>query len=221
MKACVLLPIKTLSQCKQRLAGFLSPSVRETLAVAMTRDVLNALTQARRVAEIAVITRDPSVIEVVKPYGVRVIVDHIDDGHNRAAAIGIRHLVSIGATNAMMVPIDVPLVTGNEIDAVVAAHSSQTPAFTIVPSHDGFGTNCTLSSPPGIVEPLFGSGSLRLYCEAARRIDADLRVINSPGLGLDIDTLDDVETFLRANRPTHATEVIMKAVFGNRTAANK
>jgi len=220
MKVSVLLPIKRFSASKQRLAPFLSAAVREALALAMTRDVMNALTQAARISDITVLTCDPAAIEVVRPFGVRIIADDMDSGHNRAAAAGIRNVRAAGAANVMMVPIDVPLITGPEIDAVVEAHSTRPQALTIVPSRDGSGTNCTLASPPGLVEPLFGPGSFKLYCDAARAAGADLRVVQSRGLGLDIDTPDDIEMFLRTGRSTHTSAILADALHRGKVAAS-
>ena len=100
-------------------------------------------------------------------------------------------------------PGDVPGASVEEIEAVLAAHVStgaDRPAVTLVPSHDRRGTNCVLCSPPGVLPFAFGHDSFQPHCEAARTQGIVPRILPLPGLGLDIDTPDDLRAF--AARPT-------------------
>ena len=70
------------------------------------------------------------------------------------------------------------------------------PAVTLVPSHDRRGTNCVLCSPPGALPFAFGHDSFKPHCEAARAQGIAPRILPLPGLGLDIDTPDDLRAFI-------------------------
>ena len=86
---------------------------------------------------------------------------------------------------------------------MLAAHEGaggDGPAVTLVPSHDRRGTNCVLCSPPGVLPFAFGHDSFGPHCEAARARGIAPRILPLPGLGLDIDTPDDLRAFIA--RPT-------------------
>ena len=96
-------------------------------------------------------------------------------------------------------PGDVPGASADEIAAVLAAHgraSDGAPAVTLVPSYDRRGTNCVLCSPPDVLPFAFGHDSFEPHCEAARAQGIAPRIIALPGLGLDIDTPDDLRAFM-------------------------
>ena len=82
---------------------------------------------------------------------------------------------------------------------MLAAHgraSDGAPGVTLVPSHDRRGTNCVLCSPPDVLPFAFGHDSFEPHCEAARAQGIAPRIIALPGLGLDIDTPDDLRAFM-------------------------
>jgi 2-phospho-L-lactate guanylyltransferase len=72
--------------------------------------------------------------------------------------------------------------------------------MTIVPSRDGKGTNALAVSPPDLIPFHFGDSSFEPHCAAARALGIEPRVLRLPGLGLDIDTPDDLALF-RAAEP--------------------
>jgi 2-phospho-L-lactate guanylyltransferase len=91
----------------------------------------------------------------------------------------------------LTVPGDLPLATPAEIEQVVAGHDR----FTIVPSRDGKGTNALAVSPPDLIRFQFGDASFVPHCAAARALGIEPRILRLPGLGLDIDTPDDLALY--------------------------
>ena len=63
------------------------------------------------------------------------------------------------------------------------------------------------------VPPLFGLRSFEKHCAAAFRADVALHILELPGLGLDIDTEADLNTFMGVRRRTYAGEVLADASF--------
>src|SRR5205823_1843254 len=64
----VLLPVKTFSNAKQRLAPAIDPGTRAGLARAMCTDVMNALAQTHVAERVIVFTAADEVIELARPY---------------------------------------------------------------------------------------------------------------------------------------------------------
>jgi 2-phospho-L-lactate guanylyltransferase len=93
-------------------------------------------------------------------------------------------------------PGDIPAVTAQEIDLVVAAHLPA-PAFTISPAHDDLGSNAVICSPPDAVPLRFGENSYFPHLDAAQRRGIEPTVIRQPGIAMDIDHPVDLAQFLR------------------------
>ena len=194
-----VLPIKDFRQAKQRLAGFLSAVERRQVCEAMAEDVLDILSRVSELSEIIVVTRDERAFELAACHGARVLAEPSNDGQSAAVERAAAALGRAGVESLLQVPGDVPGASADEIAAVLAAHgraSDGAPAVTLVPSYDRRGTNCVLCSPPDALPFAFGHDSFEPHCEAARAQGIAPRIIALPGLGLDIDTPDDLRAFV-------------------------
>ena len=194
-----VLPVKNFCHAKQRLAGFLSGAERRLLCEAMAEDVLETLSQVPELSEIVVVTRDERARQLAARYGARVLTEPANDGQSAAVERAAAALCRAGVDSLLQVPGDVPVVSAEEIDAVLAAHGGAGdggPAVTLVPSHDRRGTNCVLCSPPDALPFAFGHDSFGPHCKAARAQGIAPTILPLPGLGLDIDTPDDLRAFV-------------------------
>jgi 2-phospho-L-lactate guanylyltransferase len=191
-----VVPVKEFAGAKQRLSGVLSPAQRAALYAEMLDHVLATLADARGLDGIAVITNETRAAR----YGVRVIPDLECRGQSAAVAQGARVLAAEGVRGILTIPGDVPLATAAEIERVLTEHGDVPRAMTIVPSHDGKGTNALAVSPPDLIPFHFGDASFEPHCAEARALGLEPRILRLPGLGLDIDTPDDL-ALLRAVAP--------------------
>jgi 2-phospho-L-lactate guanylyltransferase len=201
-----VLPAKDMVDAKQRLAAVLSPAERRLLFRTMYEDVLTALSEAAGLAGIAVVTRDPEAAAVAQAYGARLIEEPANQGQTAAIERAAKTLAADGAAGMLTLPGDAPLITAAEIETVLAAHGTVVPAMTIVPAHDRRGSNCIAVSPPGLIPFSFGNDSFQPHLAAARKRSVEPRIVELPGIGLDIDTPDDLRTLIeRGGRTrTHA-----------------
>jgi 2-phospho-L-lactate guanylyltransferase len=99
----------------------------------------------------------------------------------------------MGASSVVMLPIDVPLVKREEIEALIAAGDR---GVVVVPSGDGTGTNALVRNPPDAIQACFGPGSFRKHCDQAESRGIPLKVMRPPGILFDIDTPEDVAELL-------------------------
>jgi 2-phospho-L-lactate guanylyltransferase len=205
--ACV--PVKEFTGAKQRLGSLLSPGQREILAATMLEDVLSALAGATLLAGILVNTVDPRASAVAERYGARIVTEGARDGHTGAVNGMARVLAATGDGALLTVPGDIPRVTAEEIDAVVASCRAA-PSFTIVPAHDELGSNAVLCAPPFVVPLRFGDDSYFPHLQAARRHGIEPTIVRLPGIGLDIDHPVDLLAFMRAQprRPTRTLRLL-------------
>ena len=189
-----VVPVKETRDAKQRLATALSQAHRSTLALAMLEDVLAALVGTHDLAGILVVTVDDAVRRLAQRFGAQISEDAACEGHTAAVMGAARRLAPQG--HAMLtIPGDVPLATSAEIECMIDAYRRGS-RFTIVPARDEQGSNAILAAPADAVPLRFGEDSFFPHLAAARACGIDPAVLPLPGIGLDIDTPDDLAAFL-------------------------
>ncbi|MSO91592.1 MAG: 2-phospho-L-lactate guanylyltransferase [Acetobacteraceae bacterium] len=191
-----VIPVKEMQDSKQRLSSLLTPVQRQGLAEVMLQDVVDAARGARDLAGIIFVTRDLFAMDLAERVGAHVITNGALDGHTGAVTAAAQRLVLEGAHAMLTMPGDIPRVTSEEIQAVIAAHSPMAPAFTIVPAHDEKGSNCIIMTPPDAVPLRFGEDSYFPHLDAARRLEIEPGIVRLPGIGMDIDHPEDIFQFM-------------------------
>jgi 2-phospho-L-lactate guanylyltransferase len=189
-----VIPVKETAGAKQRLAAAVPASLRQEFALTMLEDVLAAVSQANGLAGIVLVTRDARASRLAERYGARTLRLDADSGHTAAVTAAARALAADGAGGMMQMPGDIPLVTPDEISLVLSRHRAP-PSFTIVPSHDDFGSNTVVVSPPTAVPLAFGDDSFFPHVKVARAHGIDPLIVRLPGIGRDIDNVDDLNAF--------------------------
>lgn len=197
-----VVPVKDTSNAKQRLAAALPQVQRRALALAMLGDVLEALAGTRGLAGIIVVTIDPAARDLARRYGAQISAEHATEGHTGAVMGAARGLAARGAA-LLTIPGDVPLVTSAEIERVIAAHRHGN-RFVIVPARDELGSNTILAAPADAVPLRFGDNSFFPHLAAARACGIEPAVLPLPGIGLDIDTPEDLAAFMAKPSRTRA-----------------
>lgn len=195
-----VLPVKDARLAKQRLSPLLAPQEREALARAMYDHVIDTLCAASGLDRIAVATSDEAVVRDARRRGLLVFEEREQLGHSRSADLAARRAADLGATTVLLVPIDLPLVTPSDIEALACA--APRPGLAIVPSSDGRGTNALAQTPPGVISCRFGPGSFEAHLDQARLLGLAAEVLRPPGLTFDLDTPEDAARLL-ALAPEH------------------
>jgi 2-phospho-L-lactate guanylyltransferase len=203
-----LLPVKILSNAKQRLAGHLTPAQRETLARTMYEQTLATILEAGGIDRVVVVTSDPDAAQHARRSGVLVFEESEQLSHSTSADAACRRAIQTGATTALLVPIDVPTALPEDFERLAAAAR---PGVIIVPSADGTGTNALARTPPDVIESRFGPGSFQAHLEQARARGVPAGVLRIPGLMFDIDTPEDVNELLARAPECHAARFLQSA----------
>ncbi len=155
-----ILPVKNPQNAKQRLTGYLSVEERKTLARILYKQTLAALCQADGIDQVVVATSDEEVAGHARSLGVIVFEEDEQVSHSVSADAACLRAMEMGASTAMLVPIDVPTVTPEDFSTLAA---SARPGLIVVPSSDGTGTNALVRTPPNCIESRFGPGSFRAH----------------------------------------------------------
>lgn len=203
-----IVPIKALEAAKRRLADVLSLEERRALMLAMARDVLTALARCRALAGVLIVSRAPEADALAQTFGTERFTESpgadLTTALTQAAAHAAKHL---GAAGVLIVPADVPLITPEDIEAVLAGHQG----VTVVPDDEHLGTNALILSPPDRIRLGFDGRSFKPHVAAAFAAGVQPRVVPSARFALDVDTPDDLEALLRDGPATQTAIFLHKA----------
>ena len=197
------------SAAKSRMAGSLSADQRRMLALAMLADVIAVCRQARGIVDgtLAVVD-EPAARAVASRGGALAIADPGTGDMNAAVAAGVAAVRKLGAGSVLIVPGDVPLISVDDLQALLDAAGTAPRAVVIGASHDGHGTNALLLRPPNVIGPAFGPPSVGRHVQLGFAADARTLVRAGLGLALDIDTPDDLRTLSSGRIGAHMAEVL-------------
>jgi 2-phospho-L-lactate/phosphoenolpyruvate guanylyltransferase len=113
---------------------------------------------------------------------------------NRALTAGQAHAKSLGAAAILVLPADLPLLTLDDLRALVTPLQEPDPtrpALVLAPSHDR-GTNALLLRPPGVVPFAFGPRSFDRHRALAQAAGCAVSIVHTPSLTYDIDFPEDL-----------------------------
>lgn len=189
-----LVPVKRLDAAKSRLLPWLGRDGVRALTLAMLGDVLEALREAPRVGAIAVVTEDEEVASAARAAGAGAIV-LADRGLNPSLAAAGAQLAR--KDEALLVVLgDVAGITAADVASLVRALDTlDGRGVVLAPSNDG-GTAALLRAPRDVIPPAFGGASAEAHRALAERAGVPFRTLSRPGIGLDLDCEDDVQSFL-------------------------
>jgi 2-phospho-L-lactate guanylyltransferase len=191
----VVIPVKTFDLAKQRLSRILRPSERAALARTMLVDVLNVVASVVLPSNVIVVTTSPEASGIATRAGAQVLHEAEPSDLNSAIETASRHMIVQDAGGFLMLPADVPEIT---VAAVRQAFAALNQDFSLVlaPAVNDGGTNLLACRPPHAIRPEFGAGSFAKHLAAGERAGLACCVLNSPELGRDIDTPEDIARFL-------------------------
>lgn len=177
----VLVPVKSFTAAKRRLAAALAPADRARLARTMAERVLAAAAPLPT----AVVCDDPDVAQWAEAHGAEVVWSP-GLGLNGAVEAGVAALAARGHRRVVVAHGDLPLATS-------LAWLGDFPGVTLVPDHRDDGTNVACVPAGAGFRFSYGPGSFRRHAAEARRLGLGVRVVRDARLGRDVDVPADLE----------------------------
>ena len=186
-----IVPMKPLSKGKSRLGKLLSAEQRADLALGMLRRVLLAI-KAASVETIWVVGGDERVRRMTLNLGGNLIEElgrDLNDTLKKAFELAFEQ-----GSSALYVAGDLPFLKPGDIISMIQS-SRRRGNVTLAPARRDGGTNAILV-PLGVpLQPELGQGSFMKHLTQAARLETSVAINSSPGLGFDLDIVDDLETF--------------------------
>jgi len=206
MRAALLVPVKDLSNAKQRLGGALDQAQRSQLAEAMLRDVMLAAAGVTDRLDVYLVTGDPRAQAMAAEFHFGVIEDSRNESETAAIAMATAWCEREAYSTTVVVPGDIPLIASAELHRVLDAAPAEGAVF--VPAYDRRGSNCILRRPASIIPLRFGNDSFLPHCEAMKQTGKPLIILEMPGIGLDIDNPHELELLVQREGDTHAQRLL-------------
>ena len=206
----ILIPVKNLSNAKQRLGDVLDQSVRTELAHAMLADVLQAVVEYAR-EDVSLVTSDPFALNQAATHGFGVIPDDSNTSETDAIEMATRLCVSRGTGRTLVIPGDIPLIEDEDL-ATIFEHAP-VEGSVLVPSSDKRGTNAVLRAPSDLFPLRFGNDSFQPHLQAAIATEKVCTVLSLPRIGLDIDDREDLQNLAAHPGTKRSQELARKLGF--------
>jgi 2-phospho-L-lactate guanylyltransferase len=127
---------------------------------------------------------------------------------NGAVTLGTDAAVRMGASAALVVLSDLPLLCASDVDDLV--ERAPTGAVLVVPCKDGTGTNAILRRPPAVLPPCFGGRSLERHVGVAERQRLTCEIVRNARIEFDLDTPEDLRAFAAAPSATVTHDAIVR-----------
>jgi 2-phospho-L-lactate guanylyltransferase len=195
--------VKTFRRSKQRLAPPFSEDARAALAEALCRDFFEIARGIRKAERIFIVSAEPVALALARANDWEPIAEAGQTSESQSVDAASRICAARGIGALLRIPMDLPLVRAEDIDAILDA-AEPAPSCIIVPSRDGTGTNALLRSPPDLFPSHFGPGSFARHLEEAKRAVARLTVIDNPRIAQDLDDLVDLRAIAARVAPDTA-----------------
>ena len=186
-----VVPMKPLSDSKTRLARKFSKEQRGDLAIGMLRRVIMAV-QAASVGVLWVVGGDRRVRNMTRNAS-GVWIEELGRNLNDTVAKAFDRAFERG-NSALYIAGDLPFIKASDVHSLLQASRRQN-NISVAPARQDGGTNAILV-PVGIpFQPELGSGSFIKHLSQAARLGVSVAICYSPGLGFDLDTTEDLETY--------------------------
>jgi 2-phospho-L-lactate guanylyltransferase len=201
-----IIPVKPLRDGKSRLSHILSGDERAELTSYMLGRTIDILDEVMAVSRTLVVSRDPLALKIARQHGASTYGETEKQDLNLALTRA-SHIAAAQKANCILVlPSDLPFLTVEDIDMMVAAASPSVRngnggyyyaerSMAICTDHNKDGTNALLVCPPTGFTFQYGPGSYDLHLAEAKRLGMSRRIVHAPGIKFDLDTVDDWGTY--------------------------
>ena len=188
-RTVALVPIRSLSGGKTRLAGMFDPDQRSAFVLRMAHRLLDVLVASRLADEIVVLTSDGGLRDVLHHEPVT-LLSNVPPGLNVAIGYGRNHAIGRGADRLLVVFPDLPEVSVEDLQEIDRSPSP----VTIVADRQHDGTNALLLQGFLTLDQFefrYGPGSLRKHQVVAEHLGLAASMLTLTGMSTDLDTPAD------------------------------
>ena len=193
-RLAIIIPVKPPREGKSRLAAVLPDARRYDLNLRLLKHTFDQAAGLQDIADVHVVSRSPDVIADAAMRGFQTCVEPDGFELNGAVALAAGRAAAAGATEIMILPVDLPWLSSDRLRAVVGEFRSGGDVL-IITDRAGGGTNLLLWRPLVTATFCYGIGSAKGHADRAAGLGLRVAVRPDPHLSFDIDTPNDLEAW--------------------------
>lgn len=186
-----IIPVRSLSGGKTRLAAVLSPRERHDLIASMLRQATRAALEAGPINRAIVVSGDAETLDFATSLDPRVIAVRQGQREGLLAALDVARTTALASNPSSLAILfgDLPLIEPVDV-RVLLAHDTE---VVIAPDRRGAGTNALVLRGRAIAPFAFqfGTDSRQRHENEAARLSLTVSLCRAPGTLFDLDTPDD------------------------------
>ncbi len=186
MNINAVIPVKSLTHGKTRLAGFLDDDARTDLNVQLLDHALDLAAVFPGISNTIVVSADDRVLSVARARGAVALPEN-GGGLNPALTQAMSVARNNKARSILVLPTDLPIATAEDLLALATTGHD----MAIAADRRGVGTNALCVPTTEDFTFHFGEGSFVAHMEEAQISGLSAHILHRPNLGFDIDTPED------------------------------
>jgi 2-phospho-L-lactate guanylyltransferase len=212
-RLAIIVPVKPPHEGKSRLNAVLSASDRYDLNLQLLNHTFDRVADLSDLADIYVVSRSSDVLTEAARRGFAVCPEPGHGELNGAVTLGAKQAQAAGATEAMVLPIDLPWLSSDRLREVIDEFRN-TCDVLIITDRTKDGTNLLLWRPIGTSKFQYGEGSASRHADFAAGLGLRVTVRQDRRLSFDLDTPHDFDVWSRgaAARSFHAGEPLKRVL---------
>jgi 2-phospho-L-lactate guanylyltransferase len=202
MSVWLIVPMKSLREGKSRLAPTLNPQKRHQLLEGLLLRTLERAAAFPGLERTLLVSGCNETLARAAGLGAQVLKERAGAGLNgalRQAQLALRHL---DASQMLVVPCDLPLLEVKDLQRLAEAGSDH--GIGIAPDRKREGTNGLCIEASLDFGFSFGPDSFALHLEQTKKLGLQETLVESAGLGFDVDLPEDLVHFDELESLKHA-----------------
>ncbi len=191
-KANVIIPVKNLSNSKNRLSKILGGYQRQLLVLVMLEDIIRELSNSDYINKIYILTDDEVLKKTVFNSNVVVVIQEYGLDINTSIKTFLNNVYGeVNSQPVIIIPSDIPLIKCETVEEIIKKISQTKRSVIISPAHDN-GTNLIALPANRIINFHYGANSFREHVTEILNTGLNPLIYDTADLELDLDTPEDV-----------------------------
>jgi 2-phospho-L-lactate guanylyltransferase len=188
----IVIPVKSLREGKSRLTDVLQANDRYALNSRLLMHTFDQVAHMIDIADVYVVSKSPDVLAEAVRRGFTECPESDLCELNRAITLGANQAEARGATEVMVLPIDLPWLSSSRLRHLVEEFRVDYDAM-IVADRAGEGTNVLLWRPIKTASFKYGVGSAAKHADVAEALGYRVVIRQDRYLSFDLDTPQDLK----------------------------
>jgi 2-phospho-L-lactate guanylyltransferase len=205
----IIIPVKSPREGKSRLTGVLRADDRYELNSRLLTHTLDQVAHMIDIAEAYVVSKSPAVLAEAARRGFTACPESDPCELNGAVSLGAKQAGARGATQIMVLPIDLPWLSSSRLRHLVDEFRADYDAM-IIADRAGDGTNVLLWRPIETAIFKYGVGSAARHADVAQNLGYRVDIRQDRYLSFDLDTPQDLKIWSRSEAGNAAIDATVK-----------